>query len=323
MHAPTRPRLVWTDPVSWQACKGAALAAIPPAPAGVKGQKYWASAASAKCVLMILAEAADESGFTFISVATIARRAEMSRRAAQGAMARLEAQGLIAREMRHRPGDGGRTSDGIQLRGIVPCAGSAPAPAQDLHGAAAKSARPPRKACTLTFSEPVNEPRERARPAGRLPEDWEAPSDAYEFGAELGLTSEQVEVETAKFRDWSAARGADSADWEASWRIWLRRAHDRAGPAGPRDRAGQLAKPFIQNPPWNGPDDLRAIVEQGFGDAQRARSFLAASCWIEAAREIVFSNGYALEQIAKAAGPRLTREGVSLKLQRQPDAACA
>lgn len=270
--AGARPYLIAIDGerlVSWQASNSAALAVIPAAPARGKGQQYWASAASAKCVLMILAEAADETGFTFISVSTIARRAEMSRRATQGALSRLEAQCLIAREMRHRPGDGGRTSDGVQLLIVLPRAGSAPTPAQVLRGAQANPARTPRKACALTSTELVSEPGESAHARSQndskevpISPTWEPPEDAYDFGASIGLTNTEVEAETAKFKDWHLARTHTSlsADWAATWRLWMRRASERKAE---RSKSGGTvgAKPAaVDGKRWSGPDEILELV---------------------------------------------------------------
>lgn len=58
----------------------------------------------------------------------------------------------------------------------------------------------------------------------RLPIDWEPPADAYDFGAELGFTADQVAFETAKFRDHAAANDRLQVDWTGAWRNWLRKA---------------------------------------------------------------------------------------------------
>lgn len=67
---------------------------------------------------------------------------------------------------------------------------------------------------------------------------------------------------------------------------------------------------------WDGPAEVREAVEAGFGDAGRAVSFLRACRWDEARRAIVSDNGFSLEKIRDAAGPRLNRLGVKLILEK-------
>lgn len=55
------------------------------------------------------------------------------------------------------------------------------------------------------------------------------------FAAQQGLTNGRATAELAKFRDfWTAKTGADAtkADWQATWRNWVRRAVETAPPKG-------------------------------------------------------------------------------------------
>lgn len=70
----------------------------------------------------------------------------------------------------------------------------------------------------------------RARKGTRLPADW-SPADLDDRTAtEISAWPEgAVDRELSKFRDWaSAAPGAKGvkSDWDATWRNWLRKAHD-------------------------------------------------------------------------------------------------
>jgi len=70
----------------------------------------------------------------------------------------------------------------------------------------------------------------RARKGTRLPADW-SPADLDERTAtEISAWPDgAVDRELSKFRDWaSAAPGAKGikSDWDATWRNWLRKAHD-------------------------------------------------------------------------------------------------
>jgi len=69
---------------------------------------------TAKAVLMVLAEAADETGATFLGQDAIAQRCDTRRETVNRAMRRLEDRGFITRTQRRR-GDGYRSSDLIQL----------------------------------------------------------------------------------------------------------------------------------------------------------------------------------------------------------------
>ncbi len=69
---------------------------------------------AANAVLMVLAEAADDDGKTFVGQETIAERLDTARLTVNRAMKRLEARGLIVRSRRRRE-DGYRSSDLIRL----------------------------------------------------------------------------------------------------------------------------------------------------------------------------------------------------------------
>lgn len=69
---------------------------------------------TANAVLMILAEAADNEGKTFVGQETIAARLDTARLTVNRAMKRLEVRGLIVRSPRRRA-DGYRSSDLIRL----------------------------------------------------------------------------------------------------------------------------------------------------------------------------------------------------------------
>lgn len=68
------------------------------------------------------------------------------------------------------------------------------------------------------------ETRARRARTHALTDDWNPPEDAYELGAEIGLTSAEIENETAAFRDHAKANDRRQADWTAAWRQWVRRA---------------------------------------------------------------------------------------------------
>ncbi len=70
--------------------------------------------AMAKAVLLVLAEAANEHGVTFVAQETVAKRLNACRATVNRAMKRLQVRGLIETSRRHRS-DGSRSSNLIRL----------------------------------------------------------------------------------------------------------------------------------------------------------------------------------------------------------------
>jgi hypothetical protein len=89
-------------------------------------------------------------------------------------------------------------------------------------------------------------PREDARKRGtRLPEDFEVTPEMVAWHRE-NVPQVNGAYETAKFVDyWRAKSGRDATktDWVGTWRNWMRKASERAGPApghgGPRNTTDQ------------------------------------------------------------------------------------
>ena len=89
----------------------------------------------------------------------------------------------------------------------------------------------------------------------RLPEDWELPEDWAEWAAAEGLGTGAVVAQANKFRDfWISKAGKDGrkANWEATWRNWVRNNLERNG----NGRNGNSNKPK---------DSFLALAEQELG----------------------------------------------------------
>lgn len=255
--------------MSWQACKAIADLQIPAHPDAGKGG--FSSPAVAKSVLWPIAEAASPEGAgVTLSVSTIARRAQLGRTAVLGGLKLLEWSGVITRKPRFR--DGGRTSDEIslnpELMARLGSVGEPPSPPRGPGVVRDADHGNPRAAP----QEPVPEPKdERERAPARLKQasegkpmspTWEPPEDAYDFGASIDLTSREVEQETAKFRDWHLARKHTSlsADWPATWRLWMRRAADRKEERSSSGLAGGPKSTAADAKRWSGPDEVLDVV---------------------------------------------------------------
>src|SRR5512146_226555 len=74
-----------------------------------------AGSAYAKAVLLVIAEAADTSGYAFLGYPEIGRRAEMSRRSVIDQVGVLTAAGLLKIDRRY-DAQGHRTSNGLRLQ---------------------------------------------------------------------------------------------------------------------------------------------------------------------------------------------------------------
>jgi hypothetical protein len=75
----------------------------------------------------------------------------------------------------------------------------------------------------------------KAKRKAPLPADWRPKADHAAIAKEHG---KDLELEVERMRDWDAAGGPGSKDWDASFRNWLRRKDFGGGPRGsppPRD----------------------------------------------------------------------------------------
>ncbi len=101
---------------------------------------------------------------------------------------------------------------------------------------------------------PTATPKQKASPTGtRLPEGWVLPKAWGEWALteRNDLTADDVRREAACFADyWHSKAGADArkADWEATWRNWIRRS----------DAGGQAkgARPAAKTPPRDNFDNV-------------------------------------------------------------------
>ena len=82
----------------------------------------------------------------------------------------------------------------------------------------------------------------RTRRPTRLAANWQPTAKHFALGHELALNAERVHFEADQFKDHAAAKGRTLKDWDAGFRMWLRKSADDAGrgPSGiGRSRAGR------------------------------------------------------------------------------------
>lgn len=196
--------------------------------------------ATAKAVLLVLAEGANTSSQAFPSQQRIAEAAELGERTVRDALALLESKGLIVREARYRKG-GSRKSNLYRLSIPAADAGLNPAPDAGMGGkeagAAGMEGGIPAGAAALvpTVLEPTDipplSPKGETPPRGEepekpkrkrpfpLPDLWRPNEKHLQIGRERGV---DVKLEAEKMRDWATAGGKRYLDWDATFRNWLR-----------------------------------------------------------------------------------------------------
>jgi hypothetical protein len=68
----------------------------------------------------------------------------------------------------------------------------------------------------------------RAKPRKRIADDYMPPRDVIDaIRAETGASDEQMRRQHRKFVDYWQGTGKPMADWDATWRRWMRTAHER------------------------------------------------------------------------------------------------
>jgi hypothetical protein len=224
-----------------------------------------AGSSVAKVVLLVLAEAANPEGETFLGHAEIARRAELGRRAVVNQMRRLVSAGLIER-VRRTDARGHRTSDLMRLsldapRALRTEAQSAPdaptgVPVLSAHDDMSKvhaTTRLGAPGAQDIVREPVNEPvraRQSARrkPESTIPKDFPAVKDmtfAAATAKSAGVTLD-VGREAYRFRNHAEQNDRRCRDWSAAWRNWVDKSIEQA----PKSRAPLATAPASDD--WPG-----------------------------------------------------------------------
>lgn len=198
---------------------------------------------TAKFVLLMVANYADEQGRAWPSQERLAEGIEASRHTVMRALDFLEQEGFLTRVRRHRE-DGSRMADVIHL-GLC----------SNLQRS--KNSEPKSQSAT---AEPITEPIRKGKDAGargsRLHEDWTPSKEGWDRAVErIGLKGTEVELE--KFRNYwlsKAGRDAVKLNWERTFSNWIINASERTNHVRPSvsgtngaqrsDAPGNLARIF-------------------------------------------------------------------------------
>jgi DNA-binding MarR family transcriptional regulator len=199
---------------------------------------------SAKFVLLMVANYADEKGRAWPSQERLAEAIEGSRHTVMRALDFLEEKAFLTRVRRHRE-DGSRSTDVIHLdlsRNLLRCKEGGP-----------KS--------QIATADPIknlsDETKGKTRARGsRLPDDWQ-PSPQSFVKARQRLPDKSIEDELVKFTNYwlsKAGRDAIKLDWGRTFDNWIitaserRPTHDRTPQAGSQrpEHSGNLARIFAK-----------------------------------------------------------------------------
>ena len=192
--------------------------------------------AGQKLVLIALSNYATKAGVCFPGQEVLAKDTSQGTRTVRRHLTALEKTGFLQRTRRTRE-DGSRTSDEYQLN-MLPA------------NLAGREDSQPAKTCRSTgqIGRAILEPsvnQEDSTPSmvppvvkignshgTRLNPNWNTTARHFVLGNELGFDESWVRAESEKFRDyWTAESGqrARKRDWNAAFRVWLRKAAEYVG----------------------------------------------------------------------------------------------
>ena len=105
-----------------------------------------------------------------------------------------------------------------------------------------------------------------ARRPTRLAEDWQLPQAWGEWAmAERSWPADEVRSVALLFRDHWRGKGEARADWEATWRNWVRRERSYVAPT----TAKQTARAKVAGDIWKGSNDERPAERVIDGESER------------------------------------------------------
>ena len=186
--------------------------------------------------ILALADWADDDGYCFPSVASVAKKTRVTRSSAQRNLHQLLDGGFVHVTGNANGGPPGATRkyriDLARLTGSNNATGSKNATGSTgaLDGPQKRSMTGSTGA-TQTVSEPSLNVRGAKKPRAAkhanktaCPDNFEVTAPMSEWAQSKGLPTERVMPETEKFLDYHRAKGSTFADWIAGWRNWVAKA---------------------------------------------------------------------------------------------------
>lgn len=165
-----------------------------------------------KLVLIALADWCNDAGICWPSISTLARKTSLSERGLRKVLRNLEEAGLLETEI--KPGKGNL----YQLKLD---------PGTECRGGGNEVPDTPERDSSNTFIDTPKTQLPTAKQSKRtlLPSDWTVAEGEINWALFKfpSLNRSDLENETDRFRDYWAAEGKLKADWQATWRNWIRR----------------------------------------------------------------------------------------------------
>jgi len=188
------------------------------------------SVGRARLVLLAIADHQGEIG-AWPSIATLAKMVNASERSVQRDIQQLVDLGELEVEVQSAPTRNQYKSNlyWVQLPGVTGVTDSASGVTESQSGVT-ESASGVTAGGALTLIEPLKKPNRTF--SYRLPENWQPKESDIEV-MKNHFPAIDLRLETHAFRDyWQSVPGArgKKADWDATWRNWIRNAHKRSKP---------------------------------------------------------------------------------------------
>ena len=201
--------------------------------------------ATAKLVLLYLAERADANGVCWPSFAAIAQATGSTPPTVNRALRRLTELGLVV-AIRRSDALGRRSSSRYELRVATPQTTAEPDVLRTQPQARAPDTAPGGAPPPMGPTPPPSRQPTPARRGGiAVPDRIDLDDRLLAIAREAGLSAEQARRELDACVDWHRANGRRRADWQATARNWLRKSAQLGGsrPAGLFDQGAALPRP--------------------------------------------------------------------------------
>ena len=182
---------------------------------------------SQKVVLISLANFADEAGYAFPSIKTIADMSCVSESSVRRALADLVDGGILRIDYRFRA-DGSQTSSGYFL-GITTPVNLTPPPSTVTPPPVTADTPYNHHITTTLLDTHVSIANKRG---SRLKDDWQPSETDLQHAFKKGLSDDATREQAERFRDYwisKAGAGGVKLDWAATWRTWIGNYCDRKG----------------------------------------------------------------------------------------------
>ena len=177
-----------------------------------------------KVVLISLANFADEAGYAFPSIKTIADMSCVSESSVRRALADLVEGGILRIDYRFRA-DGSQTSSGYFLEMTPPVNLTPPPPTVTPPPVTADTPYNHHITTTLLDTSVSSKPKRKSR----IKPDWELSEKGWDYAAAKGLSQKEIDDEATEFKQYYLASGAAWLDWEIVWQRWVKRYIDGRG----------------------------------------------------------------------------------------------